>query len=522
MRHNTYRPEMDSWKALESLAKTHQKTHINDLFDRDQQRFETFHIEIDKLIFDFSKQRICNQTVAALCSYAQECNIEEWQEKMFSGEKINTTEDRAVLHTALRAPKTQSVMVDGNNVMPEIHQTLDKMRDLTDSIHENRRFKHVINIGIGGSDLGAYMAYEALKPFTNRDMTFDFVSNIDAAHLLESLQNIDPNNVLFIVASKSFTTEETLTNARTARRWLQEKLGTEHVGEQFVAVTENVSEAKAFGIDEQQIFPIWDWVGGRYSIWSAVGLPLCIALGFEKFRDMLDGAHFMDEHFKNTPCEQNIPMMMALIGIWNRNFLGYESLAVIPYAQYLHRFPAYLQQLDMESNGKAVDRNDENIEYDTGPVIFGEPGTNAQHAFFQLIHQSNTIIPCEFIASAKSQHDHPDHQAKLLAHVLAQSKALMEGREHDNPHKVFTGNRPNSTLLLEELTPYTLGMLIALYEHKVFAQGVLWNINSFDQCGVELGKILAKDVITLLNNEDQKTTDSSTKGLISKIKQLSA
>ncbi len=511
------RSDLLEWKALEEHAKSLDNFNILNFFDNNPDRFDDFSIRMDHLLLDYSKQRLNADTVQKLCEYAKACDLEDWRGKMFSGEAINITEDRAVLHTALRAKSDGELKINDADIYPEIQKTLNTMKNFADNIRKNKTYTDVVNIGIGGSDLGAVMAYEALKPFTDRDINFHFVSNVDATHLAETLRVITPETTLFIVTSKTFTTQETMTNAASARAWLQDKLGKDDISDHFVAVSQNIEGASDFGIEKENIFPIWDWVGGRYSIWSAVGLPLCIALGGKQFQEFLDGARTMDDHFKTAPMEDNVPIMLALVGLWNRNFLKYDSLAVIPYDQYLHRFPAFLQQLDMESNGKAVDRDNNQVPYDTGPTVFGESGTNSQHAFFQLIHQGTNIIPCEFIAAIKSQNPIGDHQKMLLANVIAQSKALMEGKEDSDPHKMFQGNRPSTTILLDELTPYTLGMLIALYEHKVFVQGVLWNINSFDQCGVELGKVLARQIMDTLDGNGSDT-DSSTQNLIDMIK----
>ncbi|MCK5385432.1 MAG: glucose-6-phosphate isomerase, partial [Alphaproteobacteria bacterium] len=489
------RSNLPEWTALEEHARAMHDVHIRDLFANNKKRFEEFSLRLNPLLIDFSKQRANKETLEKLCDYARACDLEGWRKKMFDGDVVNHTEKRAALHTALRVGAKAKIIQDGEDIVPEIQAVLQRMNDFSDQIRDEGRFTHIINIGIGGSDLGAYMAYEALKPFTDRDITVHFVSNMDSSHLAEILREVEAKKTLFIVASKSFTTLDTMTNANSASGWLRKELGIDDVGEHFIAISQNVALAKEFGIKEENIFPIWNWVGGRFSLWSAVGLPLCIALGFDRFEAMLDGARAMDEHFRYAELEKNLPVMLGLIGMWNRNFLGHETLAVIPYNQYLHRFPAYMQQLDMESNGKSVDRDQQLIPYATGPIIFGAPGTNAQHSFFQLFHQGTTIAPCEFIASIKNQSPMGDHQVKLLANMFAQSKALMEGQESDDPNKKFDGNRPSTTLLLDSLTPYTLGMLIALYEHKIFVQGILWNINSFDQCGVELGKVLAKQII---------------------------
>lgn len=498
------RCNLAEWKALESHAQEMADVHMRDMFAEDGKRFDKFSLRLGPLLMDYSKQRINEVTLEKLCDYARACDLEGWREKMFGGAIINHTENRAVLHTALRSGGNENVQA-----------ILQKMRSFSDNIRNEGRFTDIVNIGIGGSDLGAFMAYEALKPFTERDIRVHFVSNIDSSHLAEVLREVEPEKTLFIVASKSFTTLDTMTNANSAREWLRGELGSEDISEHFVAISQNVALAKEFGIREDYIFPIWDWVGGRFSLWSAVGLPLCIALGFEQFMSMLDGARAMDEHFSCAPLEENLPAVLGMVGMWNRNFLGFETLAIIPYSQYLQRFPAYMQQLDMESNGKSTDRNRQRLPYSTGPVVFGTPGTNAQHSFFQLFHQGSCVVPCEFVASIKTENPMGDHQEKLLANLFAQSKALMEGYDGEGPNRTFDGNRPSTTILLDSLTPYTLGMLIALYEHKIFVQGILWNINSFDQCGVELGKTLAKQIIpSLLNGDIAEDMDTSTKNLI--------
>ena len=516
------RSDLPEWKALETEAANLSEAHISTLFKNHPQRFDDFHVHAGPLLLDYSKQRLTKETVKKLCALAKACDVDGWRSKMFSGERINMTEGRAVLHTALRGQCGDAIMRDGKNIYDGIHATLKKMQQFTDKVRDEQRFTDVVSIGIGGSDLGAVMASEALKPFTDRKINTHFVSNVDSTHLAEALRQVNPKRTLFIVVSKTFTTQETMTNATSAREWLKGKLVKDDVSDHFVAISQNIEGVKEFGIKEDNIFPIWDWVGGRYSIWSAVGLPLCLAIGYDNFSKMLNGAHEMDQHFLKAPLEDNLPIMLAMIGVWNRNFLKYNSLAVIPYDQYLHRFPAYLQQLDMESNGKSVDRNNNDIPYDTGPIIFGESGTNAQHAFFQLIHQGTEIIPCEFIMTLKSQNKMGDHQEKLLANVVAQSKALMDGKPDDDAHKKFNGNRPSNTLVIKELTPHTLGMLIALYEHKIFVQGVIWNINSFDQCGVELGKVLAKQIIaTTQDNTEMPNEDSSTRALLDLIRSSS-
>ena len=512
----------DSIKAnLIDHCKYIKSTSIRNLFKDDASRFDKLSISIDHMLLDFSKQHINAETVKKLAAYASACDLENWRDRMFNGDIINISEQRAVLHTALRTKETTPILVDGEDIIPQISETLARVKNKAETIRTEKKFSHIVNIGIGGSDLGAAMAYEALKPFTDRDITLHFVSNVDATHLAEVLRVVDPARTLFIICSKTFTTLETMTNAHSARKWLEKELGTSELSHHFLACTQNVEIATEFGITEDNIFPIWDWVGGRYSLWSAIGLPLCIALGATQFQKFLDGAYAMDKHFKDAPLEKNIPVMLAMLGVWNRNFLNYPALSVVPYDQYLWRFPAYLQQLDMESNGKSCDRDGNPVDYATGPLILGETGTNAQHAYFQLLHQGTDITPVEFIAFAKTQNPIGDHHKKLLANVIAQSKAMMEGKDSDDINTLFEGNRPSSTILLDELNPYTLGMLLSLYELKVFVQGVIWNINSFDQCGVELGKVLAKDILKFMESDlDNIDTDSSTKGLLKAITQM--
>ncbi len=518
------RTHLKSWSDLQDHYRDIQSHNLNTLFEKDPERFEHFHVNLDRMLLDYSKQQINEETISKLIALANECDLAAWRDKMFTGEIINTTEKRAVFHTALRNNEDNDLCVEGENVSTLIQETLNRVKKCSTQIHENGRFKDIINIGIGGSDLGAAMAYEALKPFSHRDLNVHFVSNVDGSHLDEVLRHVSPEQTLFIISSKTFTTQETMTNAQSAKDWLSHKLGSSEISDHFIACTQNVEKANDFGIKSDNIFPIWDWVGGRYSLWSAIGLPLCLGLGAENFQKLLDGAYAMDQHFKTAPFESNMPVMLGLIGVWNRNFCDYSAVSVVPYDQYLWRFPAYLQQLDMESNGKSVDRDLQKItDYKTGPLILGETGTNAQHAYFQLLHQGTDVTPCEFIAVAKSQKTITDHRKKLLANVLAQSKAMMEGKTTDDPNTSFAGNRPSCTVLLDELCPYTLGMLIALYEHKVFVQGVIWNINSFDQYGVELGKVLAKDVLSFIEDPDQdaqEQTDSSTSGLLEAIKNM--
>lgn len=515
------------WAALIAEEESLKSLSMRDLFTKDPSRFEKFSVQIPGLLFDYSKNRVTQDTIQKLVSLARASNVEEWRDKMFSGDPINVTEKRAVLHTALRAPKDAIIKVDGENVVPYVYDVLERMRSFSDAVrsgtwkgHTGKALRHIVNIGIGGSDLGPYMACESLKHYTAQHIDMHFVSNVDGTHLAETLKIIDPEQTLFIVASKTFTTQETMANASAAKAWLIEKLGSEAaVSKHFCALSTNIDAVKAFGIQDANMFPFKDWVGGRYSLWSSIGLSICMAVGFENFEKLLSGARAADEHFKNAPLEQNIPVLMALIGIWNRNFCGYDAIAVLPYDQYLHRFPAFLQQMDMESNGKAVDRDGRPItDYKTGPVLFGEPGTNGQHAFYQLIHQGRDIIPCDFIAAKETHNPLGKQHQLLLNNMLAQAQALMQGRtinEADgNPARVFDGNRPSNILLFDRIDPYSLGLLIALYEHKVFTQGVIWNINSFDQFGVELGKELAGQI------EQGRTDhlDGSTRGLLKHMK----
>lgn len=514
------------WHILTDHQRSLASVHMKDLFADDAKRFETFSLEFDGLFLDYSKHRVTHGTMHHMGDLLRSCGVESWREKMFSGEAINTTEHRAVLHTALRRPVTDGVAVGGENIMPFVHDVLRRMKEFSEQVrsgvwkgHTGKTIRSVVNIGIGGSDLGPRMAYSALKPYTAGGINVHFVSNVDGADLVSALEKVDPEETLFLVASKTFTTQETMTNAKSAKAWLVKLLGTEKaVARHFAALSTNTEAVKAFGINEKLMFPFKDWVGGRYSLWSAIGLPLCIAIGFENFRAFLDGAHAMDTHFQEAPLNKNIPVIMAMLGVWYRNFWNAKSIAIIPYDQRLREFPSYLQQLDMESNGKGVDREGRPVTYATGPVVFGAPGTDAQHSFFQKIHQGPDFIPVDFIAAVQPHHTLADHHTLLLNNMLAQGQALMQGRtlkEADNdPHKVFEGNRPSSTILLDKLDPYRLGMLIALYEHKVFVQGICWNVNSFDQFGVELGKILAGR----LGKDKPWDLDSSTAGLLKRIR----
>lgn len=506
--------ESKHWDALGELAQSQTKKNMTDLFDEDPSRFETHHIQHNGLCLDYSRSLTSQNIWSHLIGLARDQDIEGWRDKMFSGKKINIFENRAVLHTALRAPENSEINVDGHNVIPEIHAVLARMREFCEGVHNGsvtghtgQRFKDIVSIGIGGSYLGPEMAYRALSYHHIPEMNVHFIANVDGHDIDQTLRNLDPETTLFLIASKTFTTQETMANAVTARKWLVSALGQDSVEDHFVALSTNVEKASEFGISEENVFPFWDWVGGRFSLWSSIGLPLALGIGFEKFRELLDGAYDMDQHFKNAPIDKNMPVILALTGLWHRNFHGASSLAVLPYDQRLKFFPAYLQQLDMESNGKSVDRNNQPVSYGTGPILFGEPGTNGQHAFYQLIHQGTELIPCEFIGVKTPDHAHNTHHDILLSHMLAQATALMTGRSLEdsgnNPQKQFKGNKPSTILLMDALTPFSLGQLIALYEHKIFCQGILWNINSFDQWGVELGKEIASDILPLIENVKQ-------------------
>jgi glucose-6-phosphate isomerase len=531
-----------AWKALVSHHKAVSNLHLRQLFADDPKRGQRMAVEAVGLYLDYSKNRVTDETLKLLLQLAEESGLRTRIDAMFSGEKINITEKRAVLHVALRAPKNESIFVDGKNVVPEVHAVLDRMSAFSERArsgewkgHTGKRIRNVINIGIGGSDLGPVMAYEALKHYSERAMTFRFVSNVDGTDFAEAVQDLDPAETLFIVSSKTFTTLETMTNAQTARAWSLAGLGGDEksVAKHFVAVSTNAAEVSKFGIDTANMFGFWDWVGGRYSMDSAIGLSTMIALGPENFRAMLNGFHQMDEHFRTAPFEANLPVLMGLLAVWNNDFLGADTVAVLPYEQYLKRFPAYLQQLTMESNGKHVTLGGKPTKHDTGPIYWGEPGTNGQHSFYQLIHQGTRLIPCDFIAFAQTLNPLGRHHDVLLANVFAQTEALAFGKTPEQvkaegtpewlvPHRVFEGNRPSNTILADRLTPETLGKLVALYEHSVFAQGVVWNIDSFDQWGVELGKVLAQRIIPELENpaEPVLNHDSSTNTLIRRYRKL--
>jgi glucose-6-phosphate isomerase len=528
-----------AWKALEAHYTKVRELHLRKLFADDLARGERMALEAVGIYFDYSKHRITDETLALLLQLAQECGLRSRIDAMFRGDKINVTEKRSVLHVALRAPKGESIVLDGEDVVPQVHAVLDKMTAFSTRVrsgewkgHTGKRIRNVINVGIGGSDLGPVMAYEALRHYSQRDMTFRFVSNVDGTDFAEATRDLDPAETLFIISSKTFTTLETMTNAHTARDWSLATLkDTAAVAKHFVAVSTNAAEVTKFGIDTANMFEFWDWVGGRYSMDAAIGLSTMIAVGPDNFRAMLDGFHEMDEHFRTAPFERNLPVLMGLLGVWYNNFFGAQTVAVLPYEQYLKRFPAYLQQLTMESNGKHVTLDGAEVTWQTGPIYWGEPGTNGQHSFYQLIHQGTKLIPCDFIGFYQALNPLGRHHDLLMSNVFAQAEALAFGKTSQQveaegtpawlaPHKTFEGNRPSSTILLDRLTPAALGKLVALYEHSVFTQGTIWNVDSFDQWGVELGKALAVRIIPELEGGDgsQLTHDSSTNSLIRRYK----
>src|SRR6266496_3579488 len=534
----TQRPD---WKTLEAHYQNIRDQHLRTLFADDPNRGERFALEAIGIYLDYSKNHVTRETIQLLLELAESSGLRERVDAMFKGEKINITENRAVLHVALRAPREASIVVDGENVVPQVHAVLDKMTDFSNRVrsgewkgYTGKRMRNIINIGIGGSDLGPHMAYDALQYYSDRNLTVRFVSNVDGNEFVEATRDLDPAETLFIVSSKTFTTLETLTNPGSARDWCVRARGSEQaVAKHFVAVSTNAKEVEKFGIDTANMFEFWDWVGGRYSYDSAIGLSLMIAIGPEQFREMLAGFHAMDEHFRTAPFERNLPVLLGLIGIWYNNFFDAETVAVLPYDQYLERLPAYLQQLDMESNGKHVDLEGNTVDYQTGPVIWGQPGTNGQHAFYQLIHQGTKLIPCDFIGFSQSLNPVGPHHDLLMANFFAQTEALAFGKTAEEvaadgvpafqvPHRTFEGNHPTNTILVEKLTPEVLGRLIALYEHKVFVQGSIWNINSFDQWGVELGKVLATRIIPELQNAEEPVLahDSSTNALISRYRKF--
>ncbi|CAN5224733.1 glucose-6-phosphate isomerase [soil metagenome] len=536
--------QLKAWKALEAHAPSVKGQHLRDLFKSDPTRAEKFTVEGLGLSLDYSKNRITSETMTILLQLAAEANLKSRIDAMFRGDKINITENRAVLHTALRAPKGASIIVDGENVVPAVHAVLDKMSEFSNRVrngdwkgYTGKRIRSVVNIGIGGSDLGPVMAYEALRHYTDRNLQFRFVSNVDGTDIAEAVSDLDAEETLFIVSSKTFTTQETLTNAMSAREWSLKAFKGDKaaVAKHFVAVSTNAAKVSEFGIDTANMFGFWDWVGGRYSMDSAIGLSNMIALGPDNFRKMLAGFHAMDEHYRTAPFEKNLPVLMGLLTLWYCDFFGVQTVAVLPYDQYLKRFPAYLQQLTMESNGKSVTLDGAAVDYDTSPVYWGEPGTNGQHSFYQLIHQGTRLIPCDFIAFAKSLNPNGRHHDILMANVFAQAEALAFGKTKEEviaeetaaaivPHRVFEGNRPSNVLLAEQLTPEMLGKLIALYEHSVHAQGAIWNIGSFDQWGVELGKVLAQRIVPELESATEPALkhDSSTNALIRKYRAMKA
>lgn len=539
--------ETETWRKLTAHYLVMQATPLRELFDEDQERFTKFHTYFEDILVDYSKNLITEETLATLIELANECELKPAIDAMFRGEAINQTENRSVLHIALRNRSNTPIKVDGADVMPEVNNVLEQMKKFSSQLisgewkgYSGKAITDIVNIGIGGSDLGPYMVTEALRPCA-KGIRPHFVSNVDGTHIAETLKNLNPETTLFIIASKTFTTQETMTNAQSAKDWFLEKSGNKgDVSKHFVAVSTNTKSVTEFGIDANNMFVFWDWVGGRYSLWSSIGLSIICTIGYDHFVELLEGAHAMDNHFKNTPFDKNIPVLLALIGIWYGNFFDGASEAILPYDQYLHRFAAYFQQGNMESNGKSVDRNGEPILYQTGPVIWGEPGTNGQHAFYQLIHQGTKMIPCDFIAPAISHNPLSDHHDKLLSNFFAQTEALMLGKTEEEvraeltkagmnedelefhiPFRVFSGNKPTNSLLFKQLTPRTLGSLIAMYEHKIFTQGVIWNIFSFDQWGVELGKVLAKKILPELQSDAVIAShDSSTNGLINYFKRL--
>jgi len=531
-----------SWKALEAHFAQIKDVHMRDMFEQDKDRFKKFSTQMDDILLDFSKNRIDDETFSLLCDLARDIDVQKWRDDMFSGEPINISEFRPVLHTALRNRSNTPVYVDGENVMPRINRVLAQIRYFTERVrgghlrgYSGQLITDVVNIGIGGSDLGPHVVCDSMKPFAQRGMNVHFVSNVDPTHLTEILKFVEPESTLFIVSSKTFGTQETMLNAQSARQWFVEVTGNEKaVARHFVAVTANKQAAAAFGILEENMFEFWDWVGGRYSLWSAIGLPIALYLGMERFEELLEGAHAMDMHFRSAPIEKNMPIILALLGVWYNNFFDAQSHAVMAYNQYLRRLPAFLQQLDMESNGKTIDREGKRVEYLTGPIIWGETGSNCQHAFFQLLHQGTKPVPADFLIPARSKNPLGEQHCVLLANYFAQTRALMKGKTEAQaraeleaagsseevikdvlPHKIFEGNKPTNSIIFESLDPRTLGALLAMYEHKVFVQGVIWDINSFDQWGVEYGKQLASDIQEELRNRQQTSAyDDSTNNLI--------
>lgn len=535
-----------AYKKLKTHHKTISKKHLRELFAEDNNRFKKFSVRFNDILLDYSKNNITGRTLSYLIELANECQLADAIEQQFSGEAINATEKRAVLHTALRNRSNSPVFVDGQNIMEDINEVLEKMKVFSEKVRSGawkgftgKSITDIVNIGIGGSDLGPVMVTEALKPYAKKGLNIHFVSNVDGTHMAEALKKVNPETTLFMVASKTFTTQETMTNAHTARSWFLESNATEEdIKKHFIALSTNADGVSKFGIDTANMFGFWDWVGGRYSLWSAIGLSIACYIGFANFEQLLQGAHDMDNHFRTTPFKRNMPVILALLGIWYNNFYGAESQAILPYDQYMHRFAAYFQQGDMESNGKSITRNGEEVTYETGPIIWGEPGTNGQHAFYQLIHQGTKLIPCDFIAPAVSQNPIGEHHAMLLSNFFAQTEALMNGKTLEEvtaeltkagknqeeiaflaPFKVFKGNRPTNSILFKKLTPKVLGSMIAMYEHKIFVQGIIWNVFSFDQWGVELGKQLANSIYPELKTDEEITShDASTNALINQYK----
>ena len=537
-----------AWKALQEHFSEMKNVHMRDLFKNDNDRFLKYSISNRDIVFDYSKNIINDKTIQLLFQLANECKLKEGIDAMFNGEKINESENRAVLHTALRNLSLEPVFAEGIDVMRDVRKVLKQMKNFCNRMHDGRwrgytgkRIRYIVNIGIGGSDLGPLMVTEALKPYWLEDIQTYFVSNVDGTHIAEVLKKIKPERTLFLIASKTFTTQETMTNAYTAREWfLEHAVDEKHIAKHFAALSTNEAEVVKFGINKRNMFQFWDWVGGRYSLWSAIGLSIALTIGYNNFEELLAGAYETDQHFKNSSFENNIPVLMALIGIWYTNFFGAQSETILPYDQYMHRFAAYFQQGNMESNGKSVDRNGEEVEYSTGPVIWGEPGTNGQHAFYQLIHQGTLLIPCDFIGIAQSHNPIGDHHQKLMSNFFAQTEALMNGKTEEEaatdlgkaglsneaiskllPYKVFAGNKPTNSFLIKKVTPFSLGQLIAMYEHKIFVQGIIWNIFSFDQWGVELGKQLANKILPELRDDERISShDPSTNGLINIFKEM--
>ncbi|MCU7940762.1 MAG: glucose-6-phosphate isomerase [gamma proteobacterium symbiont of Bathyaustriella thionipta] len=538
--------KLKSWQKLEEHFSSIKNEEMRDMFANDPERFNKYSLMLDDILYDYSKNRINDQTLKLLLELAEEVNLSTWIKKLFKGEPINHTENRAVLHMALRTQSSKPVKLDGVNILPDIHYERERVKQLAEKIRTrqwrgatNQSITDVVNIGIGGSHLGPQMVYEALKPYTLHDINIHYVSNVDANHINDTLVYLNPETTLFIISSKTFTTQDTMVNAQTAKKWYLNKMGSEEfIHRHFCAVTSNIPLAKQFGINEGNIFKMWDWVGGRYSIWSSISLSIVIAIGSDNFEQLLVGADEVDQHFQDAPLEKNIPVIMALLGIWYNNFFASETIAILPYDQHLHRFPAYLQQADMESNGKSVDRHGKQVDYSTGPILFGEIGISAQHAFFQLLHQGTKLVPCDILAPIYNMERNLTHHQALMSNVFAQTEAMMKGRSEKEvtqelkaqglnaaqikallPYKIFPGNRPTSTFIFDTLNPKILGSLIALYEHKIFVQGIIWEINSFDQWGVELGKKLANTILSQLDDDDEVTNhDCSTNGLINHYK----